>query len=249
MDGGASADFLVERFAAFYEELGRIKAAIRQGRLPLYLGAEESSAAGGAQMAAMVSGRLYQLLERQAKAVRAAPATEAEVKAYDLARYVMAALADEIFILELDWAGRDAWTHWLLEHALFGTRSAGRELFMHADRLLRAGAQGPQQVDLAAVFLLALRLGFKGQHRGDPQGALRDYSTRLLQFIRARRRMPEEEPAFPQPYQHPLSAREESRMTPLTRWYVAGGVALALYLLASSVIWVLALRPFYARLG
>lgn len=241
---------LLGRCAAFYEEVARIKLAVREGRLPQYLGAEGTETPGGARMAAMVSERLRALLAQQAKAVRAAPATEAELRAYGVAQYVMAALADEIFVLDLEWGGREAWVHWLLEHALFSSRCAGREFFQHGDQLLRAGPRSALHADLAAVFLLALRLGFKGQHRdGGDASVLSDYRERLLRFIRARSGGAGEGAAFPQAYRNPLRGEKEQRIAPLRRWYLAGAAMLALYLLVSSLVWVLSLRPFYAQFG
>jgi hypothetical protein len=70
--------------------------------------------------------RLQTLLEMQAlEAGRRGG--EYGVLYYKEAQYVMAALADEIF-LTLDWTGRDTWRSDLLETRLFGTYDAGEKV-------------------------------------------------------------------------------------------------------------------------
>ena len=249
-DEAPRSDFLIGLFAEFYEEVVGIKLASRDGRLPLYLAqGERTEGLSGVELAAMASRRLYGKLARQARAVRA-DATEQELKAYLEAQYIMAALADEIFILELDWSGRTHWLNYLLEAALFRTHCAGRQVFAYADQLLRTRAPTSLHIDLASVILITLQLGFKGQYRGEhAEPKLREYRNKLLQFVTARRRSTENQPGFPQAYQHRIAETEDRRIAPLSRWYWAGGIAVGIYLVISSLVWVLLWQPFHAEFG
>lgn len=234
-----SNNFLIGRFAEFYEEVVRIKLATHDGRLQVYLAdADQAPNVSGAQLAAMVSSRLYGRLMQQARAVRASSG-DAEIRAYAMVQFVMAALADEIFILELDWPGREAWLNHLLENALFRTNSAGRNFFLHVDQLLAAQAPGRLHIDLATIFLIALQLGFKGQYRGKHgEAMLKEYRDKLWRFVNSRRRASMEARAFPEAYEHLIAEQKDLRIAPLSGWYMAGGICVLLYLLASTLLWV-----------
>src|SRR5579859_742019 len=94
---------LLARFAEFYEEVARLKLAIREGQLPMYLAMggtpKDPVALSGGELAALVSQRLQTRLQEQARDVALA-GTQAEIDNYRIAQYAMAALADEVFIIE-----------------------------------------------------------------------------------------------------------------------------------------------------
>lgn len=232
-------------FAEFYDEVARIKLAIAEGRLPLYLGDGKASVSvSGTDMAAMVSQRLKHRLQQQSRYVKD-NATEAEIEAYAIAQYAMAGLVDEIFILEVDWSGADAWSDYLLEQGLFATSTAGRNFFTQLDDLLRTRARGPLQDDLAAVFLFALRLGFKGQYRGQhAEAMLQTYRAKLVQFLGAGYASGVQPRGFAQAYQYTMSEARDERLAPLSRWYRFAALGLAIYLVISSVVWFTAINRF-----
>lgn len=241
---------LLARFAEFYEEIARLKLAIREGRLPLYLaGGKEPVALNGNDLAAMVGQRLKQRLQQQARIVRET-GTEAEIEAYRIAQYAMAALADEIFILEVDWPGRAFWQHYVIERALFQSDNAGRDFFLQTDRLLASRVQNALQEDLAAVFLIALQLGFKGQYRG-AHGALvlKSYREKLIRFIGAGHGMLRAQPGFPQAYQYRVSEARGERLAPLARWYRWGALIALTYVVLSTIVWMLLISRFNEVLG
>src|SRR3990167_7025770 len=100
--------FLLARFAEFFETVAGIKLAIREGRLGAMLAVgDEPAPSDPRDLAARVSGLLDGVLRAQGQEV-ARTGTPGEIDSHRMARYVMAALADEQFILELDWAGREA---------------------------------------------------------------------------------------------------------------------------------------------
>jgi len=237
---------MVDCFAAYYAEVVRIKEAIGNASLPAYL------ARGGqarpndiVETAAMLSSRLRDRLEAQARELRDSGSDRLS-RAHRLARYVMAALTDELLILDVGWEGKEVWLNFLLEQKLFGTSKAGRDFFLHAERLVESRSRDALYADLAGVFLIALQLGFQGRHRGTHGiEALQQMRLRLLHFIAACRppQASVESHAFPQAYIRPLQVAEQSRLAPMGRWYRLGAMALGGYLLISTAVWMTAVAP------
>ena len=250
---GASPDrlgepyFLLGCFADFYEEVAAIKVAQAEGRLGAYLSAAGVTApVTAADYAGRVSARLDLILQQQARAMRNR-GTATEIKAYNLARYAMAALADEIFILDLAWPGREAWLDVLLETRLFQTRNAGSRFFELVQQLLARSQRNTLHRALAPVFLLALQLGFKGLYRGGQgEATLRDLRQQLYRLVQQEGLAPARQAAFPQAYLHRLSGKRDQRLASLSSWYAAGWIALAAYVALSTLVWVARLLPFEA---
>ena len=242
--------FLLARFAEFFEAVAGSKLAIAEGRLgaQLVVGDELPSSDSG-ELAARLSGKLAGVLRAQEKEVSRS-GTPAEIDAHRKAMYVMAALTDEVFILELDWAGRDAWVDVLMEHKLFHSRNAGMRFFDMADALLDPHTPDPLQVDLAAVMVMALQLGFKGRYRGARDDselhALRNRLFRLVEREHGGRAM---DTAFPQTLQQLQSGGTPERLAPLSPWYTGAVVLLIAYLAISSAMWLLLIEPFRSTVG
>jgi type VI secretion system protein ImpK len=237
--------FLLSCFAEFYEVVADIKLAVREGRLPTMLRVGDLPApTGSADIAAMISGQLAGVIRRQSSRVNR-ECSPGAVRAYRIAAYAMAALADEIFVLELDWAGHDAWLDVLVEYKLFKSRTAGSQLFSVTQKLLDMPVRNALHLDLASVLLMTLQLGFKGQHRGvHGETTLRDLRTRLFAVLRTGDAGEHLRVAFPQAYQNLAGASVPVRLAPLTPWYVAGGIALLLYLVVSTLVWLHLTQPF-----
>lgn len=264
MSENGQAFFLLSCFAEFYEAVAGIKLAIAEGRLPLLLrvGDQEPPTAS-ADIAAFVSGQLAGVLRKQAARV-ARERAPGELKAYQIASYAMAALADEIFVLEVAWIGSEAWLDVLLEYKLFKSRCAGRHFFLLAQRLLDTHVRGPLHIDLACVLLMVLQLGFKGQYRGSLlEGELHGLRARLFALLGSDKGNDKRkgngkqtsqgqealERAFPQAYQNLVLSAEPARLAPLTPWYIAGGVAFLLYIAVSTVLWEHLTSPFIQAMG
>lgn len=237
---------LVDCFASYYAEVVRVKEAIANASLPAYLARDGQPRPNDiVETAAMLSSRLRERLEAQARELRDG-GSDRLGRAHRLARYVMAALTDELLILELNWEGRDVWLNFLLEQRLFGTSSAGRDFFAYADRLVESRSGDGLYADLAGVFLIALQLGFQGQHRGlHGVAALQQIRERLLRFIQASRpaQVGSEQHLFPQAYIRPVRSEEQARLAPMGRWYRFGAIALGAYLLISTIVWMTAVAP------
>jgi type VI secretion system protein ImpK len=181
--------------------------------------------------------RLVSLFERQeAYAWRYGGTYGAEF--YKEAQYVMVALADEIF-LHTEWEGRRFWVSNLLESKIFRTHVAGELFFQRLERLLVD--RDPVYRDLAAVYLMALSLGFRGKFRGqDDRGQLERYRRRLFQFVF--RREPEleseERKVFPETYYHTLREETKRRLPNPRAWIILLCAVVIAYVTLTHGIWV-----------
>jgi type VI secretion system protein ImpK len=149
------------------------------------------------------------------------------------AQYVMATLADEVF-LHLEWEGRGTWAANLLETRLFGTHSGGELFFRRLDVLLHE--QDAVKRPLAAVYLMALSLGFQGRYRGrDAAELLAEYRRRLFAFVFPGHRsvLNGERRLFPDAYEHTASGGAAIRLPRARRWVLAAAAFFLLYLFVS----------------
>lgn len=159
------------------------------------------------------------------------------VQYYREAQYVMAVLADEIF-LNLDWSGRSAWKADLLETRLFGTYNAGEQFFTRLQNLLETGNQA--QSELAIVYLLALSLGFKGRYRGvSSNSRLDEYRRQLFRYIAKRQPelMDEAMRLCPQAYDHTATEATIRWLPSPSRWYALLAASVVFYILVSHFVW------------
>lgn len=93
--------------------------------------------------------------------------------------YLMAAFADEVLIVALSGClphGQSG----AIERGLFGSMEAGEQIFLRIDRLI--GRRSELDLGIAAVYLLALCLGFKGQFLSQRRGELDRYRSELSDF-------------------------------------------------------------------
>lgn len=259
---GGGETFLLAQFREFYQEVVRWKRlAAREGEaLPAV------SAAGGGPGALVVAGSgagtglmlvgggapvaaplvapatvwqaLLGLLTRQEAEVRRTGG-EYATAIYRRAQYVMAALADEIF-LYLDWPGREAWRTNLLEFKLFQSYRAGEEVFRRIEALLRT--RDPADLEIGKVYLMALALGFRGELRG-PEGQARVdvYRRELYTFLTNRDPGMPRDPRsfFPEAYQSNVeSAGAGRRLSAARRWLLAGLLLALFWILASHRVWL-----------
>jgi type VI secretion system protein ImpK len=183
-----------------------------------------------------VRQRLQALLEKQA-AEAGQRRGDHGAAMYREAQYVMAALADEIF-LDLEWEGREVWAANLLETKLFGTHVAGERIFQRIEQLLAERDAANREIKV--VYLLALSLGFEGMHRGGNGEVLERYRAGLYDLVfprqasvaRGERRL------FPQSYLHTLDRSQPIRLPAVGRWATALLVVLTLYLAAAHFVWL-----------
>ncbi len=230
---------LLAQFRQFYSEVIRLKRQVKHGvwtaapTMPEEDGEEEAATS---QSIHSVWKRLLNLLQKQeADASRLTKDYLYDV--YKEAQFIMAALADDIF-LNLDWTGKPVWEDNLLEGKLFNTHSAGDAFFTKLDRLL--ANRDAYYAELAKVYLLALALGFEGKYRGKEGVELGTYRLQLFNFIKQREPNLESDQyrLFPQSYQHTLDQAKEERLPHPRGWIAAVFIMIVGLGLTSHGLWV-----------
>lgn len=157
---------------------------------------------------------------------------------YFEAQYVMAAFADDVFI-HLNWEGKRAWTSNLLETALFQSHIAGELFFDKLDRLLRD--RDPADKSLAAVYLTALSLGFRGKYHGlNDHGKLRRYRHELFAFVfrQPQDLISDSKIAFPDSYVKILREEKRRKLANPRVWLAVLGFVVVTYLAVSHGLWM-----------
>jgi type VI secretion system protein ImpK len=189
------------------------------------------------RVSTVVWHRLVALFQRQAIAAwKNGGSYGAEF--YKEAQYVMVALADEIF-LHMQWEGQRAWVSNLLESKIFRTHAAGQFFFDKLDRLLRE--QNPVYKDLAAVYLMALSLGFKGKYYGaDDRGKLARYRQQLFTFIYGREPDLDDETRhlFPETYYHNVREESQRKLSDPRKWIIVLLLVIVVYVATTQMFWI-----------
>ena len=243
-DARADSSLLLRQFREFYREIVRLRKAVEQTAdvgfaHPVAMAASAATGMSGTMSWAPsavqpVWQQLLAILERQAlEAGQTGGSFGFEI--YREAQYLMAALADEIF-LNTQWEGRNTWP--LLESRLFQTHYAGEVIFQKLDRILQR--RDPFYIDLATVYFLVLSLGFQGRYRGaEDRTALEVYRRQL--FVTIHRRNPRlftaSTPLFPEAYDHTLEKVAARKLPDQKNWLWLVGAIFVLWLVVSHLTW------------
>jgi type VI secretion system protein ImpK len=158
---------------------------------------------------------------------------------YKDAQYVMIVLADEIFLHMVNWEGKSEWDSNLLEAKILRSHAGGQVFFDNLNRLLRE--KNPRFKDLAAVYLMALSLGFEGMYRGlDDRGKLAQYRRELFIFIYGREPELHDERRylFPEAYRHSVREEQHRKLSDPRRWLVVLALVIIVYVGATQALWV-----------
>ena len=240
---GLKESHLVRYFWEFYAEVVKLKRLIRED-VARRADLGPAAGVGRAPDAEVMVHRLQTILERQSEAM-ARRGVDFAIVEYREAQYVMAALADDIFLHEVDWPGRDTWADHILEERLFKSRIAGERIFDNIGRILQS--RDSRRAELAAVYLLALHLGFKGRFRdGEDQAPLAEYLGRLFNFVTGRNadlKAPERR-LVPSAYAHTLSDPSNKRLRLKLDWRLALVAVVAVQLAVAQGLWWLATSDF-----
>jgi len=156
---------------------------------------------------------------------------------YRESQYVMAALADEVFVTT-KWPGQEAWKQDLLETRLFGTYSAGQQFFQRLDKLLEGNERA--HAELGLIYLLALSFGFRGKYRGaDADHILDQYRRRLFSFVYRRQPglLDSGRQLCAETYEHTLGEATGRLLPSPIRWFFIFGVTALIYLVAQHFVW------------
>ena len=164
---------------------------------------------------------------------------------YEEAQYIMVALADETFI-NLNWQGKEEWEDNLLESLMYNTQDAGDKFFDSLDTFL-SKSHSNQTADMAALYLIALGLGFKGRFK-DPQfePTIAKYKEKLYRYITS------EDPSllhnqshlFPNTYNNIIGDRQNTNMPNIRAWWISLSVIGGAYVFFSTLIWLHHMHTF-----
>lgn len=223
---GGDTSLLVAQFRSFYEEVARLRSAVQSETPPDSVAARVSD----------MQQQLLRLFETHEQRIQRVGGEQLRDR-YRRARYLMTALADELF-LDFDWYGQNYWYDHLLELQLYDSQNSGERIFAMIDDLLQGGRV--QQLDLAKLYLFALVLGFEGKFRdADDPAPLEDYKARLYRFIEREKpgQLEEGGPLLQEAYRHTLD-RGEGELLPNFRWWLTSlGLTFVVYLVLSTLIW------------
>lgn len=240
--------FLVEYFREFYAAVLQHRLHIEQSLAPVaeedsiqireadILNEERVPGEEPSQIAPdLVQVQLVELLDAQLQAVQRR-GDPREQKRFHEIRYVMTAMADEVF-LSIDWIGKEYWSTHLLEERYFNTHDAGTRFFDNLDTLLQN--RDATRADVLAVYLLAVSLGFRGKHRTvDSAAQIAHYRNQAYVTLFQRSpALPESTPLFPQAYAHTLDGQPPSWLPQLRPWLLSLIGVAVMYLLIAHVIW------------
>ena len=221
-------DLAMEQFRAFFDEL--VKAQRRFSEAP---DTDPDEAAQG------MSRHLLNVLEIQTLQSRR-DSTRFDIENVADARYLKAVLADEL-LLNAQWAGRERWTSYLLESALFRTNIAGDLVFKKIEALL--SDREPSRREIARLYLFALAMGFQGRFRGAGEQAdarLRSYREELYEFIYQRRADlgGRDRVVSESAYTNTLSHIAPRKLPTVSRWSVMALLVVAALLAISEILWL-----------
>lgn len=237
---GNSKFFLLQQFQDFYTEVIRLKQQAQVGVLAVAVAsgregtpASVSSPDGNA---AVVWNTLVEYLDRQMIEVnRSGSSMLADVQRELL--YVMAAVADEVFV-HLQWEGQQYWLSHLLEVRLFRSHIAGERIFRNIQAVLVRQDQAAEE--LAAVYLTVLALGFRGQHWGSDDSAAIDKHRRelLLYLVRSNPRLVDDSKRiFPDAYRYTVQEGVPAQLPIPAIWWLVVACVIAGWLVISAIAW------------
>lgn len=231
--------FMLGQFRTFYAQLVEYKSHTNTTTMPLTAideVSDEDDAGPSDSSAVAIGDALTELLERGAK--------EAAIRGgsygsslYREAEYVMAAMADDVFLNNMQWQGRSTWENNLLEARLFDSYVAGERIFNKIDELLATNSRA--SAELAAIYLEALSLGFRGKYHGtDDKGAIETYRRRLFKLITQRDvNESSDAPIFAQAYDHTLDQGSGRKLPYIRKWVWMLVLFFVLFLGASHILW------------
>ncbi len=230
------SSFLLKQFHTFYEQVVSQKTVVKEISEGTVAPQPEEGESSEVDRVHFVQVKLIKILEEQVLESRR-QGGEYGVDYYKKAQYVMAALSDEVF-LNMNWEGRELWKSNLLEFKFFGTHVAGEVLFKKIEELLKD--RDPALIEIAAIYLMALSLGFRGKFKDkDDAGMLDYYRSQLFTFIFKRNPDLSSESAklFPETYNYTLDKSEGKRLPYLAKWVGVIFLIIILFLVGSYTVW------------
>ena len=239
----ASESAVVHGFQAFYYELLRQK----EKALSMFFAPTESFASTKSEQTdatanneveghvVVIQKKLLAIIENVTNTIQAK--SRINPRFIGDAKYIMASLADEIF-LNLQWEGAKFWRYTLLEKQLFQTEIAGDKFFTMLDEIVTDFSNE----EMAFLYLMALSLGFKGRYRDienseEHIGWYKDRLYSILNTKSARLYFPGRSHMIESCYDYTYIENDNSQLPDYRFWtYCVLGVVFA-YILISYFVW------------
>lgn len=234
-----SKHFLLRCFTDYYQELAAARLAISRGILPEHLSlSEQNGSPSNELLVSSLFRKLRSILSEQQQSIRS-QGTISEQKDYLTVLYILVALSDEQLLFATDWEFDELWQKKLLEVSFFETANAGSEFYTQLEKVLDDRSTSANRSDVAAVFLMALSLGFRGQYQSaEGEKLVSEYRDRLFSQLKISSHVKR---IFDQAYRPTLREVEDvkrHRVAALSRWKNFAWLALGVYLTVSSAVWV-----------
>lgn len=233
-------------FKEFYCRVRHVKSMIMQGAIDWPSITDEDIPANLSEREStrLLSSYLRAALASQTEYV-ASHTSQLEFAAYRDASYLMCALADEIFLIQLNWFGRRYWHEFSLESGAFSTAIAGDEYYRRLQTLLKKDVLSYFEKQLAALFILTLQLGFRGRIRGNEK-----LVKTLLDRLLPKTGVPKQTPhLFPAAYGSIVNPTSAARLEPFSRWHKIIFWSLISYLILTSGVWLWISTSFFLGLS
>ncbi len=193
------------------------------------------AASGGVLPYDAVQQRLLDAFEAQASKVSSS-LPEHERRLFEEARYVMIAMADEVF-LHLDWTGKSPWADKPLEAIVFQTRDSGERFFNRIDDALVGRV--PASSQLLTVYLTALALGFRGRYAPLGTGEPETYRSRLADFLaRTDPDVVRGEELCPQAHEFTAADSPQKRLPSLSRGLLPFLIVILGWIVIGEILWL-----------
>jgi type VI secretion system protein ImpK len=154
-------------------------------------------------------------------------------------KYIMAILADEIFI-NMKWDGAKFWRFSLLEKQIFQSEVAGEKFFTMLDEFL--SDTNNIQEEIAFLYLMAISLGFKGRYRGheDMNEYVSWYKDRLYSILHnkpSRLFYPGRQNMINQCYEHTFMENDKKEIPDVRFWSACIMAIVTAYIVISFAVW------------
>lgn len=244
----ASESILLHGFQSFYYELLRQKEKALSSSLNMELSKdpEVDDVSAPARMSASpqieelivsIQKKLIDAINKSINPDNFRAGVSVDRGTINQARYIMCALADEVFI-NLRWAGAKYWRYSLIEKQLFNSEISGEKIFTMIDNAI---ANASFDNELVFLYLMIINLGFCGKYRieGDAED-LEWYKERLYAILHkkpARLFYPGRSKMIEECYEYTYMEDSKSKIPDVKFWSFCITSVIIIYIAVSYVIW------------
>ncbi|WP_342261905.1 DotU family type IV/VI secretion system protein [Alphaproteobacteria bacterium endosymbiont of Tiliacea citrago] len=164
--------------------------------------------------------------------------------------YIMAALADEIFIF-LNWEGKNYWKNNLMEKKIFNSNNSGEVIFDKISEVLKD--QSIEAAELSIIYFYCLALGFRGVKAGSPnyESEIQELKSKLYYkiYYKDSKLFKEKQLLFPMAYKSLFVEKNVLKGNSVRFWKrILIGTVLS-YLIFVELMWSIKMKVFFDLLG